>query len=140
VFRVDLGVSVLTMATPGVKQPSDELLPLGMREPPEDLAALDELLSDPRLAPMADCWQVNGARARPAVDRDRDLLRLMVIEQPAGWGYETLVREVSDAPHLRRFCLVRAKSPLRGANEQRSGEPAAPITRSPVRYRASSWS
>jgi IS5 family transposase len=30
----------------------------------------------------------------------------MVIKQRTGWGYQTLVREVSDSLHLRRFCLV----------------------------------
>jgi transposase, IS5 family len=32
-------------------------------------------------------------------------VRLMVVQQRIGWGgYETLVREVSDSLHLRRFC------------------------------------
>lgn len=30
----------------------------------------------------------------------------MIVKQRTGWGYETLVREVSDSLHLRRFCLV----------------------------------
>jgi IS5 family transposase len=30
----------------------------------------------------------------------------MVLKQRTGWGYETLVREVSDSLHLRRFCLI----------------------------------
>ena len=30
----------------------------------------------------------------------------MVVKQRTGWGYETLVREVSDSMHLRRFCLI----------------------------------
>jgi hypothetical protein len=30
----------------------------------------------------------------------------MVIKQRTGWGYQTLVREVSDSLHLRRFCLL----------------------------------
>jgi hypothetical protein len=30
----------------------------------------------------------------------------MVIKQRTGWGYETLVGEVSDSLHLRRFCLL----------------------------------
>lgn len=30
----------------------------------------------------------------------------MVIKQRTGWGYETLVREVSFSLHLRRFCLI----------------------------------
>ena len=33
-------------------------------------------------------------------------VRLMVIKQRTGWGYQTLVREVSDSLHLRRFCLL----------------------------------
>ena len=28
------------------------------------------------------------------------------VKQRTGWGYETLVREVSDSLHLRRFCLI----------------------------------
>jgi len=28
---------------------------------------------------------------------------MMVVKQRTGWGYETLVREVSDSLHLRRF-------------------------------------
>jgi IS5 family transposase len=31
-------------------------------------------------------------------------VRLMVIKTRTGWGRETLVREVSDSIHLRRFC------------------------------------
>jgi hypothetical protein len=34
------------------------------------------------------------------------LMRLMVVKQRSGWGYETLVREVSDSLHLRRFCRI----------------------------------
>ena len=30
----------------------------------------------------------------------------MVVKQRTGWGYQTLVREVSDSLHLRRFCLL----------------------------------
>ena len=33
-------------------------------------------------------------------------VRLMVVRQRTGWGYETLIREVSDSLHLRRFCLI----------------------------------
>ncbi|MEJ7717858.1 MAG: transposase [Thermoleophilaceae bacterium] len=33
-------------------------------------------------------------------------VRLMVVKQRSGWGYETLLREVSDSLHLRRFCLI----------------------------------
>jgi hypothetical protein len=34
----------------------------------------------------------------------------MVVKQRNRWGYETLVKEVSDSLHLRRFCLL----PLHG--------------------------
>jgi transposase, IS5 family len=33
-------------------------------------------------------------------------VRLMVVRHRTGWGYETLVREVSDSLDLRRFCLI----------------------------------
>jgi hypothetical protein len=33
-------------------------------------------------------------------------VRLMVVTQWTGSGYEALVREVSDSLHLRRFCLI----------------------------------
>jgi hypothetical protein len=49
-----LEVRVLTLAAGPVEQLWDELLPLEVKELPGDLAALDELLSDPSLlAPIA---------------------------------------------------------------------------------------
>jgi IS5 family transposase len=33
-------------------------------------------------------------------------VRLMVLKHRHGWGYETLMREVSDSFHLRRFCGI----------------------------------
>ena len=33
-------------------------------------------------------------------------VRLMVVKARSGWGYETLVKEVSDSLHLRRFCRI----------------------------------
>ena len=42
---------------------------------------------------------------RPTVPMDR-FVRLMVVKARSGWGYETLVREVSDSLHLRRFCRI----------------------------------
>lgn len=33
-------------------------------------------------------------------------VRLMAFKQRPGWGHETLMREVSDSLHLRRFCLI----------------------------------
>jgi IS5 family transposase len=38
-------------------------------------------------------------------------VRLMVIKHRCGWGYETLMREVSDSIHLRRFCRLGVISP-----------------------------
>ena len=82
-------------------------LPVEVRELPADLAALDELLADPALlAPVEEAWEA-AARGfgRPTIPIER-LVRLMVIKQRSGWGYETLVREVSDSLHLRRFCRI----------------------------------
>jgi transposase, IS5 family len=85
----------------------DEVLPGEVRELPEDLAALDVLLRDPALLePISASWQQEAvARGRPTIAM-QSYVRLMVIKQRTGWGYETLVREVSDSLHLRRFCLI----------------------------------
>jgi IS5 family transposase len=82
-------------------------LPVEVRELPSDLASLDVLLADAALlAPVERAWE-EAARdfGRPTIPIER-LVRLMVIKQRSGWGYETLVREVSDSLHLRRFCRV----------------------------------
>jgi IS5 family transposase len=92
----------------------DELLPLAVRELPPDLAALDRLLADERvLEPIRRHWHGEAAqRGRSTVGHGRPTVpmatyvRLMLIKQRSGWGYETLVREVSDSLHLRRFCLL----------------------------------
>ena len=83
----------------------DEALPIAVRELPEDLARLDELLSDPALlAPITAAWEAAAReRGRPSIAMSL-FVRLMVLKQRTGWGYETLVREVSDSLHLRRFC------------------------------------
>ena len=86
----------------------DEVLPVEVRELPDDLARLDRVLSDHVLL-IADRAGV-GARARGSGGDRRSrwstFVRLMVVKQRTGWGYETLVREVSDSLHLRRFCLI----------------------------------
>jgi IS5 family transposase len=81
--------------------------PVEVRELPADLAALDALLIDPALlAPVEAAWdQTARGHGRPTIPIDR-FVRLMVIKQRSGWGYETLVREVSDSLHLRRFCRI----------------------------------
>ncbi len=92
----------------------DEALPIEVRELPADLAALDVLLSDPGLmAPFSAHWQrealVSGVSAaghgRPTIAIET-YVRLMVLKARYGWGYRTLVAEVSDSIHLRRFCRL----------------------------------
>ena len=85
----------------------DEVLPGEVRELPEDLAALDVLLRDSALfEPIASGWRSEAlGHGRPTISMGT-FVRLMVIKQRTGWGYETLVREVSDSIHLRRFCLI----------------------------------
>lgn len=85
----------------------DMVVPVEVRELPADLAALDVLLGDSGLlAPVEAAWeQAARGHGRPTIPIDR-FVRLMVVKQRSGWGYETLVREVSDSLHLRRFCLV----------------------------------
>jgi Transposase domain (DUF772) len=80
---------------------------------PTGLARLDELLSDPELlVPIALRWERELREASRFSDRGRPSLametyvRLMVLKHRCGWGYETLMREVSDSIHLRRFCRL----------------------------------
>ena len=92
----------------------DEALPIEVRELPADLVALDELLSGPGLLEaFVACWQrealVSGVSAvdhgRPTIAIET-YVRLMVLKQRHGWGYRSLVAEVSDSIHLRRFCRI----------------------------------
>ena len=82
-------------------------LPVEVRELPADLAALDGLLADPALlGPVERAWdQAARGHGRPTIAMTV-FVRLMVVKQRSGWGYETLVREVSDSLHLRRFCRI----------------------------------
>jgi IS5 family transposase len=104
---------VLTLFADGAESLWDELLPEEVRVLPGDLARLDELLCDPDLlAPIAVRWERELAQASKFADRGRPSLametyvRLMVLKHRCGWGYETLMREVSDSIHLRRFCRL----------------------------------
>jgi IS5 family transposase len=85
----------------------DEVLPIQARELPEDLERLDRVLRDATLLrPVEQAWECSArGRGRPSIPI-ATFVRLMVIKQRTGWGYETLVREVSDSLHLRRFCLI----------------------------------
>jgi len=92
----------------------DELLPESVRRLPDDLARIDALLRDEALlAPIEAHWQQEAVqRGRSAKGHGRPTIamqsyvRLMVVKHRYGWGYETLMREVSDSLHLRRFCLI----------------------------------
>lgn len=92
----------------------DEVLPEKLRELPDDLAQIDELLRDGTLlSPIEAHWdreaEASGRSAkrfgRPTIPM-QTYVRLMVLKHRYGWGYETLMREVSDSFHLRRFCLI----------------------------------
>jgi transposase, IS5 family len=98
---------MLRLSSGQVESLWDEVLPNEVRELPEDLAALDVLLSDPGLlAPISASWQQQArSHGRPTISM-QTYVRLMAIKHRTGWGYETLVREVSDSLHLRRFCLI----------------------------------
>jgi IS5 family transposase len=101
------GGVMLTLLGGQVESLWDEVLPAGVRELPDDLARLDRVLSDPvLLGPIVDGWGSGSrGRGRPSIAM-ASFVRLMVVKQRTGWGYETLVREVSDSLHLRRFCLI----------------------------------
>ena len=96
---------MLVLAGEQVESLFDEALPIEVRELPRDLARLDLLLSDAaRLAPIAERWEDSArGHGRPTIAMSL-FVRLMVVKQRSGWGYETLVKEVSDSLHLRRFC------------------------------------
>ena len=105
---------MLTLLAPQAETLWDELLPVQARQLPEDLARIDELLSDQALlVPIAEHWRGEAglrgysaeAHGRPTIAMET-YVRLMVVKQRSGFGYETLVREVSDSLHLRRFCLI----------------------------------
>jgi transposase, IS5 family len=92
----------------------EEALPIEVRELPDDLAALDEVLSDPGLlSPIVARFGREVERTRRAVLTDgrptiamETYIRLMVLKQRYRWGYRALVAEVSDSIHLRRFCRI----------------------------------
>jgi IS5 family transposase len=98
---------MLTLSAGQVESLWDEVLPTEVRELPDDLARLDRVLCDPALlSPIQLAWeQAARGYGRPSIAM-ATFVRLMVVKQRTGWGYETLMREVSDSLHLRRFCLI----------------------------------
>ena len=92
----------------------EDALPIEVRQLPEDLAMLDVLLSDPEvLWPLVERWRREVretgrlvlSEGRPTIPLET-FVRLMVLKQRYRWGYRTLVAEVSDSIHLRRFCRI----------------------------------
>ena len=92
----------------------DVVLPVGVRELPEDLARIDVLLCEEELLwPIVERWRSEFERTgrlvlsegRPTIAME-SFVRLMVLKARYGWGYRTLVSEVSDSLHLRRFCRI----------------------------------
>src|SRR6185295_11270346 len=98
---------MLRLAGGQVESLFDLGLPVEVRELPADLAVLDGLLSDVALLePIERAWdRVARGLGRPTIPMSV-FIRLMVVKQRSGWGYETLVGEVSDSLHLRRFCRI----------------------------------
>lgn len=121
----------------------DEVLPIEVKELPDDLAKIDALLCDRELLqPIAEHWRQEVIETRRAVLTDgrptiamETYVRLMVIKQRSGWGYETLVKEVSDSLHLRRFCLIPLQtrvpdeSTIRKLTRRIGSETVAELTR-----------
>jgi hypothetical protein len=85
---------VLTLWSDRAESLWDEALPVEVRELPEDLAALDRLLSDPGLlAPIVAHWRGEVERTGRAVLTDgrptiamETYVRLMVLKQRYRWG------------------------------------------------------
>ena len=104
---------MLTIQASGTESLWDEILPAEVTALPHDLARLDDLLCDPTLlSPIAVRWERLPAESGASLGRGRPTIametyvRLMIVKHRCGWGYETLMREVSDSIHLRRFCRI----------------------------------
>jgi transposase, IS5 family len=96
-------VDVLTISAPGAESRWDELLPVEARALPDDLAGIDELLGDPGLRPIAGRWERSAwERGRPTIAMET-YVRLIVVKQRSGWGYETGGVGLAAS---RRFCLI----------------------------------
>jgi transposase, IS5 family len=105
---------MLTLRSGQAESLWDEALPVEVRELPEDLAALDRLLSHPALmGPVVERFQREVEQTGRSVLSDgrptiamETFIRLMLLKARYRWGYRTLVAEVSDSIHLRRFCRI----------------------------------
>jgi IS5 family transposase len=105
---------VLTLWAPQVELLWDESLPVEVKELPADLAELDRVLGDPELMMvLLERWRQEVVATGWAVLTDgrptiamETYIRLMVLKARYRWGYRSLVAEVSDSIHLRRFCRI----------------------------------
>src|SRR3954452_4014809 len=105
---------MLTLLAPQPESLWDESLPVEVKQLPEDLAALDVLLCDPELLwPLVERWRrESGQTGRAVLTEGRPTIametyvRLLVLKQRYRWGYRSLVAEVSNSIHLRRFCRI----------------------------------
>src|ERR1700752_3216754 len=107
------------------------------------LAALDVLLAAPEvLWPLVEHWRQEFhetgrlvlTEGRPTIALET-YVRLMVLKQRYRWGYRTLVAEVSDSIHLRRFCRISLsdrvpdESTVRKLTRRIGAEAGAELTR-----------
>jgi hypothetical protein len=83
---------MLTLVGEQVECLWDEVLPIEVRELPDDLVRLDRVLSDSLLlSPIAQAWAPSARdRGRPSISM-ATFVRLMVVKQRTGWGYETVI-------------------------------------------------
>jgi transposase, IS5 family len=134
---------MLTLLAPQPESLWDESLPVEVKELPEDLAALDLLLADPELLwPLVERWQQEFretgrlvlTEGRPTIALE-SYVRLMVLKARYRWGYRSLVAEVSDSIHLRRFCRISLservpdESTVRKLTRRIGAETVAELTR-----------
>lgn len=82
----------------------DQLLPPQARTLNDELATVDALLADERFfEPYRRLFHTRIGRPTVPVET---YLRLMYLKHRYKLGYETLVREVTDSLHWRRFCHI----------------------------------
>ena len=121
----------------------DDVLPVEVKELPADLAGLDGLLCDHELLwPLVERWRREFEETgrlvltagRPTIALET-YVRLMILKARYRWGYRTLVAEVSDSIHLRRFCRISLtervpdESTVRKLTRRIGAETVAELTR-----------
>ncbi len=134
---------MLTLLASQAESLWEDWLPVEVRELPADMAALDKLLSDHELLlPIMERWRQEFEQTgrlvltegRPTIAMET-FIRLMVLKQRYRWGYRTLIAEVSDSIHLRRFCRISLtdrvpdESTVRKLTRRIGAETVAELTR-----------